>query len=107
MFFDNPRYRRIRFVLANPDAPEFAQLKDELATPGMPKELESELIDLPDFFEFVTGLTRRGLVARQDVDWMFANFIERVVGVELVRAYVLRLDFDELHATCRRVEKRK
>ena len=107
MFFDNQRYRRIRFVLANPEAPEFAQLKDELATPGMPKELESELIDLLNFFEFVTGLTRRGLVARQDVDWMFANFIERVVGVDFVRAYILRLDFDELHTICRRVEKRK
>jgi hypothetical protein len=107
MFFDNPRYRRIRFVLANPEAPEFDQLKDELATPGMPKELESELIDLLNFFEFVSGLTRRGLVAKQDVDWMFANFIERVVGIDFVRAYVLRQDYDELHTTCRRVEKRK
>lgn len=38
---------------------------------------------------------------------MFANFIERVVGVDFVRAYVLRPDFDELHAICRRVEERK
>ena len=66
-----------------------------------------ELIDLLIFFEFVPGRTRRGLVARQDVDWMFANFIERVVGVDFVRAYILRLDFDELHTICRRVEKRK
>ena len=59
MFFDNTRYRRIRFVLANPDTPEFATLKTELETPGMPRELEGELIDLLNFFEFVTGLTRR------------------------------------------------
>ena len=39
MFFESPRYRRIRFVLANQDAPEFAALKTELATPGMPREL--------------------------------------------------------------------
>jgi len=107
MFFDNQRYRRIRFVLANLDTPEFASLKVELATPGMPKELESELIDLLNFFEFVTGLTRRGLVARQDVDWMFANFIDRVVHIDFVREYVLKQDYDELHALCRRVAKRK
>jgi hypothetical protein len=107
MFFDNQRYRRIRFVIANPDAHEFAQLKSELATPGMPKELEGELIDLLNFFEFVSGLTRRGLVARQDVDWMFANFIDRVVRIDFIRAYIGRQTYDELEAICRRIEKRK
>jgi hypothetical protein len=106
MFFDNMRYRRIRFVLANPDTAEFAKLKTELETPGMPRELEGELIDLLNFFEFVTGLTRRGLVARKDVDWMFANFIDRVVGVDFVRAYILRQQFDELAVLCRRVERK-
>jgi hypothetical protein len=107
MFFDNIRYRRIRFVLDNADAPEFAALRTELAQPGMPKELEGELIDLLNFFEFVTGLTRRGLVARQDVDWMFANFIERVVEIDFVRAYVLKQTYDELQTLCRRIERRK
>lgn len=107
MFFDNTRYRRIRFVLDNPDTPEFATLKAELETPGMPRELEGELIDLLNFFEFVTGLTRRGLVARKDVDWMFANFIERVVGVDFVRAYILRLEFAELAVLCRQAERKK
>lgn len=107
MFFDNSRYRRIRFVLANPDTPEFTTLKSELETPGMPRELEGELIDLLNFFEFVTGLTRRGLVARKDIDWMFANFIERVVEVDFVRAYILRQQFDELAVLCRKVERRK
>ena len=107
MFFDNSRYRRIRFVLANPDTPEFATLKTELETPGMPRELEGELIDLLNFFEFVTGLTRRGLVARKDIDWMFANFIDRTVGVDFVRAYILRQQFDELAVLCRKAERRK
>jgi hypothetical protein len=107
MFFDNERYRRIRFVLANPEAPEYAALRDELATPGMPKPLEGELIDLLNFFEFVSGLTRRGLVSRRDIDWMFAGFIDRVVAIDFVRAYVLRHDFDELHDACRRTERRK
>ncbi|MDP3736664.1 MAG: hypothetical protein Q8R02_04695 [Hyphomonadaceae bacterium] len=107
MFFDNIRYRRIRFVLANPDAPEFAALKTELATPGMPKEMESELIDLLNFFEFVTGLTRRGLVARQDIDWMFSNFIERVVGIDFIREYVLKQTYDELAVLCRKAVRRK
>src|SRR5689334_15795081 len=66
MFFDNQRYRKIRFVLAYPESPEFAALKAELADPGIPKEMEGELIDLLNFFEFVTGLTPRGLVARTD-----------------------------------------
>ena len=105
MFFENPRYRRIRFVLANSGTSEFAALKVELEAPGMPQELEGELIDLLNFFEFVTGLTRRGLVSRRDVDWMFANFIGRVAGIDFVRAYILRQDFDELHAICRRIEK--
>ncbi len=105
MFFGNDRYRRIRFVLANPDTPEFAALRAELASPGMPKPLEGELIDLLNFFEFVSGLTRRGLVARRDIDWMFAGFIERVIGIDFVRAYILRHDFDELHAACRRAER--
>jgi hypothetical protein len=107
MFFDNQRYRRIRFVLANSDAPEFAALKTELATPGMPKEMESELIDLLNFFEFVTGLTRRGLVARQDIDWMFSNFIERVVAIDFVREYVLKQTYDELAVLCRKAVRRK
>lgn len=107
MFFESERYRRIRFVLANPDAPEFAALKSELATPGMPRELEGELIDLLNFLEFVSGLTRRGLVSRRDIDWMFSNFIDRVVGVDFVRAYVLRSDFDELVLACKRAERAK
>lgn len=105
MFFESDRYRRIRFVLANPDSPEFAALKTELATPGMPKALEGELIDLLNFFEFVSGLTRRGLVAKRDIDWMFASFIDRVVAVDFVRSYVMRSDFEELQAACRRAEK--
>jgi hypothetical protein len=105
MFFESDRYRRIRFVLANADAPEFAALKAELATSGMPKQLEGELIDLLNFLEFVSGLTRRGLVAKRDIDWMFANFIERVVGVEFVRAYVLRSEFVELREAAERVER--
>ncbi|MDP3493731.1 MAG: hypothetical protein Q8R82_11485 [Hyphomonadaceae bacterium] len=105
MFFESDRYRRIRFVLANPDSPEFAALKSELATPGMPKALEGELIDLLNFFEFVSGLTRRGLVAKRDIDWMFASFIDRVVAVDFVRAYVVRSDFDELQVAARRADK--
>lgn len=105
MFFESDRYRRIRFVLANPDSPEFAALKTELATPGMPKALEGELIDLLNFFEFVSGLTRRGLVAKRDIDWMFASFIDRVVAVDFVRSYVMRSDFEELQVACRRAEK--
>jgi hypothetical protein len=107
MFFDSERYRRIRFVLANPEAPEFADLRAELSSPGMPKPLEGELIDLLNFFEFVSGLTRRGLVSRKDIDWMFAGFIERVVSIDFVRAYILRHDFDELHDACRRTERRQ
>lgn len=107
MFFDSERYRRIRFVLANPEAPEFADLRAELSSPGMPKPLEGELIDLLNFFEFVSGLTRRGLVSRKDIDWMFAGFIERVVSIDFVRAYILRQDFDELHDACRRTERRQ
>lgn len=105
MFFENDRYRRIRFVLANPEASEFAALKTELATPGMPKELEGELIDLLNFLEFVSGLMRRGLVAKEDVDWMFASFIDRIIGIDFVRAYVMKSTYDELHAACRRVER--
>lgn len=107
MFFESERYRRIRFVLANPDSPEFAALRAELSAPGMPQALEGELIDLLNFFEFVSGLTRRGLVSRRDIDWMFAGFIDRVVSIDFVRAYVLRHDFDELHDACRRTERRK
>jgi hypothetical protein len=81
--------------------------ESELATPGMPKELEGELIDLLNFLEFVSGLTRRGLVSRRDIDWMFSNFIDRVVGVDFVRAYVLRSDFDELVVACKRAERAK
>jgi hypothetical protein len=107
MFFDQERYRRIRFVLANPASAEFSQLKSELATEGMPKELEGELIDLLNFFEFVSGLTRRGLVNRRDIDWMFANFVDRVVKIDFIRAYILRLDFEYLAAMCRRAEREK
>lgn len=107
MFFESERYRRIRFVLANQDAPEFAALKTELATPGMPRELEAELIDLLNFLEFASGLTRRGLVSKRDIDWMFANFIERVVAVDFVRDYVLRQDFDELQLVARRAQSAK
>lgn len=102
MFFESDRYRRIRFVIANPEAPEFTTLKAELEAPGMPKELEGELIDLLNFFEFVSGLTRRGLVNRSDIDWMFASFIDSVVKVDFIREYILRQDFDELSVTCRK-----
>lgn len=96
MFFDTDRYRRIRFVLANPTAPEFEQLKREIAVDGMPGELEGELIDMLNFFEFVAGLTHRGLVRRKDIDWMFANFIDRAVQVDFVRDYIRKNEFKEL-----------
>ncbi|HPN06802.1 MAG TPA: hypothetical protein PK050_13415 [Hyphomonadaceae bacterium] len=107
MFFESDRYRRIRFVLANPDSPEFAALQTELATPGMPKALEGELIDLLNFFEFVSGLTRRGLVSRRDIDWMFASFVRRVVGVDFVRDYVLRSDFQELRDAAKQAQRQR
>lgn len=106
-FFESDRYRRIRFVLANPDSPEFAELRDELATPGMPKLLEGELIDLLNFLEFVSGLTRRGLIAKQDIDWMFASYLDRVIAVDFVRAYVKRQEFDELNAAIAKFEHRR
>ena len=106
-FFESDKYRRVRFVLANPEAPEFSVLKAELATPGMPKPLEGELIDLLNFLEFVSGLTRRGLVSRSDIDWMFATYIERVIAVDFVREYVKRQDFDELNGAVRKAERAK
>ena len=102
MFFENPRYRRIRFVLANPPAPEFAKLRAELAATGMPGELEGELIDLLNFFEFVSGLMRRGLVAKRDVDWMFRSFMDDLADIDFVRDYILKGDYDELDLICRR-----
>lgn len=107
MFFESDRYRTIRFVLANPSAAEYTRLEEELAAPGMPKEMEGQLIDLLNFFEFVTGLTRRGLVAKKDVDWMFANFIERVVRIAFIREYILKGDFDELEDACRKAMRPK
>lgn len=104
-FFGSEKYRRIRFVLANPEAPEFSALRQELATPGMPKPLEGELIDLLNFLEFVSGLTKRGLISRSDIDWMFANYIDRVIKVDFVRDYVKRQDFDELNDAIRKVER--
>jgi hypothetical protein len=105
MFFESDRYRRIRFVLANPEAPEYEKLRTELAQPGMPQALQGELIDMLNFLEFVTGLSRRGLVARSDVDWMFSNFIDRVVSVDFVRDFVLKSDFAELAPICRKALK--
>jgi hypothetical protein len=102
MFFESPRYRRIRFVIANPGSPEFAALTAELAVDGVPKELEGEFIDLLNFFEFVAGLTRRGLVNRRDIDWMFANFIRRIIAIEPLRDYILKGDYEELHLKARR-----
>ena len=105
MFFENDRYRRIRFVLGNPKSAEYQQLAQELATDGMPKPLEGELIDLLNFLEFVQGLARRGLIAKGDVDWMFRSFLEHVTRLDAVRAYVLRNDFEELAALCRKAIK--
>ena len=73
----------------------------------MPRELEAELIDFLNFLEFVAGLTRRGLVAKRDIDWMFSSFIERVIAVDFVREYVLRQDFDELRLAARRSQSGK
>jgi hypothetical protein len=102
MFFENDRYRRIRFVLSDPSAPEFAELVAELGAPGLPGPMEGELIDLLNFLEFVTGLARRGLVARKDVDWMFRNFIDQIARLEPIRAYVMGKEYAELQAICRR-----
>ncbi len=105
MFFESDRYRKIRFVIHHPEAPEFAMLRTELAAGGVPGELEGHLIDLLNFFEFVSGLTRRGLVARRDIDWMFANFINRLVRVDFLRTYILAGDYHELALACRRAMK--
>src|ERR1700754_362472 len=88
MFFESERYSRIRFVIHHPEAPEFAKLKTELAADGMTQKLEGELIGLVNFFEFGSGLTRRGLVARTHVDWMCVNFSDRLVPVDFLRAYI-------------------
>ncbi len=105
MFFEAGRYRRIRFVLAYPDSPEFAALKAELASPGVPRDLEGELIDLLNFLEFVSGLSRRELVAKEDVDWMFVNFMDRVANIDFIRDYIVNGDYEELAAHCRRAAR--
>jgi hypothetical protein len=107
MFFENDRYRRIRFVLAHPEAPEHAALKTELAMPGMPQALEGELIDFLNFLEFVGGLTRRGLIARSDVDWMFANFFDRVIRLDFLCEYILARDYDELRAAVTKSRRKR
>ena len=105
MFFESDRYRQIRFLIHHPEAPEFLPLKTELATGGVPGELEGQLIDLLNFFEFVSGLTRRGRVARRDINWMFANFIDRRVRVEFPRTCILAGDYHELAQACWRAMK--
>lgn len=107
MFFETDRYRRMRFVLDNPKSPEFEQLRVELAAGGMPGVLEGELIDLMNFLEFVTGLTRRGLLARKDVDWMFSSFIRRIAETDFLHAYVQSEQYEELEPLCGRMTRGK
>ena len=44
-------------------------------------------------------------ISRSDIDWMFANYIDRVIKVDFVRDYVKRQDFDELNDAIRKVER--
>jgi hypothetical protein len=105
MFFESSRYRRIRFIIGDKSSPEFEKLRAEIAAGGLPGELEGELIDLLNFFEFVSGLTRRGLVARSDVDWMFRSFIDRLAGVDFIRDYVFGGDYEELAVIFRKATR--
>ena len=59
MFFESERYRRIRFVLSHPDSAEYAELTAELSQGGMPRQLESELIDLLNFLELFLGVSKQ------------------------------------------------
>lgn len=102
MFFESSRYRRIRFIINDRSSPEFETLRTEIAAGGLPGDLEGELIDILNFFEFVSGLTRRGLVARADVDWMFRSFIDRLAAVDFIRDYVFQRDYEELAVLFRR-----
>ncbi|MBI1340200.1 hypothetical protein GC169_08345 [bacterium] len=105
MFFESDRYKRIRFILENPDAPEFAQLEAQLLEGGLPGDLEEPFIDYLNFFEFVVGLMHRKMVPRRDVDWMFAFFLNRLFTTGFTRAYILKWGFEELAAECRRPER--
>jgi hypothetical protein len=109
MFFESERYRRIRFVLAHPASAEIAALRAQCGDDDtIPGELEGELIDLLNFFEFVSGMMRRGLIHRRDVEWMFQSFIDDLVSIDFVRDYILTSDYDELHVICRkRMEKKR
>lgn len=80
-------------------------LRAEIAAGGLPGALEGELIDLLNFFEFVSGLTRRGLVARSDVDWMFRSFIDRLARVDFIREYVFARDYEELAVLFRKTTR--
>jgi hypothetical protein len=96
MFFVSGRFQTIRFALANPGSEAFERLRLETEADGMPGALKAELIEYLNFLEFVCGLTRRGLVARSDVDWMFSGFIAVAARTDFVRALALGGDFTEL-----------
>lgn len=102
MFFESDRYKKIRFILENPTAPEYARLEAQLAEGGVPGDLEEAFIDYLNFFEFVVGLMHRRMVMRRDVDWMFAFFLKRLFETGFTRDYILKWGFEELAAECRR-----
>jgi len=96
MFFESGRYQTIRFLLANPGGEMYERLRSETEAEGFPGPLKAELIEYLNFLEFVCGLTRRGLIARADVDWMFSGFVETAVRTDFIKRLVRKGAFREL-----------
>lgn len=100
-FYEKDTYKRVRAVLDYPDH-RIDQLR-RLTTPGnVPqtdedRELIDAFCDYLNFFEFLSNLTVKGRMERDDLDRMFKYYLDNLKGHEFVIEYAAANSYEALH----------
>lgn len=105
-FFYQSRYADIRRLLDYGDKNDLEHLRKALDTHGN-QQLEEELVDYLNFFEFIATLWKLEQLPIEQVRMMFDYYIQRLGDYDFIMIYLETQGFEGLASLVREVRKLK
>jgi hypothetical protein len=105
-FFEEAPHKRIRRMLDYSADPDVQKLGSCLDGSAPDRDLEEELVDYLNFFEFVAGLQHSGQLTLDEVDQLFNYYLGNLLNERsgLVRGYVREQGFEQLSTLLDKME---
>jgi len=105
-FFEEDHYKRMRRVLDYGMHHDLQKLRASIDGSAPDPDLEEELVDYLNFFEFVAGLQQSRQLTPDEVDRLFNYYLRILKSTRLgfVRKYVCDQGFEQLSALLDKME---